>query len=326
MTVQHPRLGDTRTAKPILANPNLWHQYLGEVFKWRRHRLFHFLVYAPFALVALYVFGVATSLRGQSIQNLPNIDNYYFNQFGPPTYDLGSQGAFVMAGQGLLGGFLALYTFGFVLGCVWCVHNEFNWKTIKMLASRQPSRVQIVLSKVLFIATLALACFLSLLIAWVVTALFLKLAYRAPLGLTPADVEALGKGTAHLILRSLANVLWGLLAMSATFWLKSAAGGFIIYFIYSAWEGFMSNLGAFVTNNAREFINLEGIFQFVVAAAQALYPYLLTTHLNRITMVPQSPQVVASIPLEVSWIAVIVYGAAFVGLALAIFLPRDIKE
>lgn len=314
------------TEKRLTANPNLWHQFMGEVFKWRRHRLFQVVVYSPFIMVVAIVFGTSLTLQGSAGANPPNIDAARAMTLGPATYDLGEQGAFAITFQAFTSGFLVLFTFGYVLACVWCVYNEFNWKTIKMIASRQPSRAQIVLSKVLFVAGLTIVCFVSLCLAWMISAVFLKLAYRVPFALTTFDVEAIGKGLVHLSLRSLANFVWGLLAMAAAYGLKSVAGGFIVYMVYTTVEGVISNIGAFATNNTTDLANVEGLFAVLLDIARLLYPHLLTSHLNRVTMLPASPQVVASLPVVASWLGIGAYVVIFIGLTMLIFIPRDIRE
>jgi hypothetical protein len=130
----------------------------------------------------------------------------------------------------------------------------------------------------------------------------------------------------HLTLRSLANFVWGLLAMGVAYWLKSVAGAFIIYMVYTTVEGIISNLGAFATNNTGDLASLEGLVAALFDIARMIYPHLLTTHLNRITMLPTSPQVVASLPVTASWLGVGVYAVVFIGLTMLIFLPRDIRE
>lgn len=309
--------------RQILARPNLWSQFLGEVFKWRRHRLYQWFLAAPFILAVVMAFGLAVGTRGR---NLPPIDNSNVLGFGPPTYNLGTVGAFATAGQFYMTSFLSVFSIGFAMVAGWCVHTEFNWRTIKMVASRQPSRTQIVLSKVLFVAALAFASFIMLTLSWFFLSMVFKLVYRAPLGLTSNDVDAISLGINHLLLRCLAMFMWALPTMAAVYSSKAVTGGILLYFVYSAAETFLSNLGASAINTPLAYSGAEGFFQTILDIAKTAYPYLLTSHLNRITMVPNSPQVVASIPIALSWVAVGVYVLIFVGITLAIFIPRDIKE
>jgi ABC-type transport system involved in multi-copper enzyme maturation permease subunit len=307
----------------IIARPNLWSQFLGEVFKWRRHRLYQWFLTAPLVLAVVMAFGLAVGTRGRT---LPPIDTNQVLGFGPQTYNLGTVGAFATAGQFYMTSFLSVFSIGFALVAGWCVHTEFNWRTIKMVASRQPSRTQIVLSKVLFVAALAFASFIMLTLSWFFLSIVFKLVYRAPLGITPNDVDAISLGIQHLILRSLAMFMWALPTMAAVYSSKSVTGGILLYFVYSATEAFLSNLGAAAINNPMAYAGAEGFFQTILDIAKAAYPYLLTSHLNRITMALSSPQVVASMPVAVSWVAVGVYVVVFIAITLAIFVPRDIKE
>ncbi|MBX3082555.1 MAG: ABC transporter permease [Anaerolineae bacterium] len=309
--------------RQIVARPNLWSQFLGEVFKWRRHRLYQWFIAAPFLLAVVMAFGLAVGTRGRS---LPDIDNNTMMTFGPATYNLGTTGAFATAGQFYMTSFLAILSVGFALVAGWCVHSEFNWRTIKMVASRQPSRVQIVLSKVLFVAALAFASFIMLTLGWFFLSIVFKLVYRAPLGITANDVDAISLGINHLILRCLAMFMWALPTMAAVYSSKSVTGGVLLYFVYSGTEAFLSNLGAAAINNPLAYSGAEGFFQTILEVAKTAYPYLLTSHLNRITMVSSSPQVVATMPLAVSWLAVGIYLVLYIAITLWIFVPRDIKE
>jgi ABC-type transport system involved in multi-copper enzyme maturation permease subunit len=309
--------------RQIIAKPNLWSQFVGEIFKWRRHRLYQWFVAAPFILAVIMAFGLAVGTRGRT---LPDIDRSTQMVFGPPTYNLGTTGAFAAAGQFYMTSFLAVYGIGFVLVAGWCVHSEFNWRTIKMVASRQPSRTQIVLSKVLFAAALAFACFIALTLSWFFLSIVFKLVYRAPLGLTTNDVDAISLGIQHLILRCLSMFMWALPTMAAVYSTKAVTGGVLLYIVYSGVEAFLSNLGATAINTPMAYSGAEGFFQAVLEIAKAAYPFLLTTHLNRITMVANSPQVVASMPIALSWLAVGIYVLVYIGVTLAIFVPRDIKE
>ena len=114
--------------------------------------------------------------------------------------------------------------------------------------------------------------------------------------------------------------------MAAVYSVKAVTGGVVIYLIYSAVEGFLNTIGTVAINTPQAYASADGFFQTVVDLARAVHPYLLTSHLNRITMVPTSPQVVASIPVAVSWVAMGVYVLVFIAITLWIFVPRDIKE
>ena len=307
----------------IVANPNLWSQFLGEVFKWQHHVLYRWFIASPGIFVLVVAFGLAFS---PAKPTYGSIDNYTMMSIGPSVYALGTMGAFAVSGQALIYGYLPLFTIGFALVSGWCVYSEYNWRTIKMIASRQPNRVHLVLSKVLFVAALGVASFIALTLSWFALALVYKLLYGAPLALTANDSEAISLGLTHLGLRCLAMFMWALPTMAAVYSVKAVTGGVVIYLVYSAVEGFLNTIGTVAINTPQAYASADGFFQTVVDLARAVHPYLLTSHLNRITMVPTSPQVVASIPVAVSWVAMVIYALVFIGISLAIFVPRDIKE
>jgi ABC-type transport system involved in multi-copper enzyme maturation permease subunit len=307
----------------ITANPNLWSQYLGEVFKWRKHRMFVLLVAAPFFLALVITCGVLlTANRG----SMGDIDNLYFGDFGVPTYDLGRGGAFSFIASIFSGGFFGLYNIAILVACANCVFNEFNWKTIKMIASRQPSRTTIILAKVLFVLTLIIVCYIALILSWILVSLFFKLYYTGVLTMTANDFDALSKGRAHFALRFLGTFVWALLIMAVAYRTKSIVGAFLIYFVYSAVESFMSTFGATVINSPQYFQNAAGLSRTLAEAAASLYPAWLTTHLNRVTMVEANPTIVATLPPDISWLVICIYIGAFFALAMLIFGNRDIKE
>jgi ABC-type transport system involved in multi-copper enzyme maturation permease subunit len=310
-------------ARRIIANPNLWSQFVGEIFKWRRHSLYRWFVMSPFIFGMVVAMGMAFS---PAVPDYANIDGLELSASTFP-YNLGMVGTFAMSGQAMMSGYLPMFTIGFVLVAGWCVYSEFNWRTIKMVASRQPNRVHLVLAKVMFVAGLMLVCMVSFTLSWWLLAVFLKLLYGVPLGLTANDTEAISLGLSHVALRGIAMFMWALPTMAAVYALKAATGGVLLYFVYTGVESFLSNLGALAINTPEAFTSADGFFQTALEIGKTIYPFLLTTHLNRITMVAvNNPQVDASIPLAMSWIAVGVYVLVFVGIMLWIFVPRDIKE
>jgi ABC-type transport system involved in multi-copper enzyme maturation permease subunit len=311
------------STRHIIANPNLWSQFLGEVFKWRRHTLYRWFVASPFIFVMVVALGLAFS---PARPNYVNVDNYELVTLTLPAYPLGTVGAFAITGQMLMAGYLPLFTIGFVMVSGWCVYCEYNWRTIKMIASRQPNRVHVVLSKVLFVAVLSVASFVTLTLSWLGLAMFTKLLYHAPLGITTTDIDVITLGINHLLLRCLAMFVWALPTMAAVYVVKAATGGVVIFIVYSGAETFLSNLGATAINTPQAYAGADGSFLTILEIAKSAYPYLLTSNLNRITMVANNPQVVASLPVAVSWIALGVYVVVFVAITLWIFVPRDIKE
>ncbi|MFN8421276.1 MAG: hypothetical protein U0528_18835 [Anaerolineae bacterium] len=309
----------------ITANPNLWSQYRGEVFKWRKHRMFMLLVAAPFLLTAIIILGAFLSANRGSMSSLDNM-SFASGEFGVPAYDLGRGGAFSFIASIYSSGFFGLYHIAILVACANCVFNEFNWRTIKMIASRQPSRTTIILAKVLFVFTLIVACYIALILSWILVSLFFKLYYTGALVLTENDFDSLSKGRLHFALRFLATFVWALLIMAVAYRTKSIVGAFLIYFAYNTIESFMSTFGATVLNNPQYTQYATGITRTLADMAGALYPVWLTTHLNRVTVLPQNPTVVASLSPDTSWIMICLYIVAFFGLAVLIFGNRDIKE
>ncbi|MBX3082556.1 MAG: ABC transporter permease [Anaerolineae bacterium] len=310
----------------IIANPNLWSQFVGEIFKWRRHLLYQWFVGAPFIFATVAALGMLLSPARPDYSGIDSQVVGVVGMAGAPIYALGSVGAFAIAGQIMISGFLPMFAVGFALLAGWCVYSEFNWRTIKMVASRQPNRAYVVLSKVLFVAVMACTSFVTITLSWLLLAMFFKVLFGAPFGLTPQDVEVIGLNATHLALRCLAMFLWALPTMAAVYSVKAVTGGVVIYLVYSGIDGLLSTLGATATNMPQAYMSAESFYQTIIEIARNAYPYLLTSHLNRLTMLPTSPQVVASLPMGGSWVAVGLYVIAFVALALLIFVPRDIKE
>lgn len=317
----------TITASASTASPSLWHSYLGEVFKWRKHRLYQILVVLPLLVAVTLI--VALTLAGGRANTpvedmgvmIPSVD-----------YDFGGSSVFTLSSLVLLRWFGQFYAIAFMLAYVWCVANEFTWKTIKMVATRQPSRVYIVLSKVLFTATLTAAVFLSFTAAWLVISLYFKWYYpsRAASLITAADVDAIGKGLRYMAMFCLSQWIWGNFAAAVTYRGKSVAGGVIAVVMYSTVESGLSSIGAAALNVGNTLTNtgmpIGGLFAALVEFCKRAYPFWLSSNVNRIMMVPDAMQVVQSLSVVWSWAVIVIYAVAFVALSAVLFATRDITD
>src|SRR5262245_61951712 len=116
--------GSLQQAMPmrhIVANPNLWSQFIGEVFKWRRHSLYRWFVMSPFVFALVIGLGMALS---PAMPDYVNIDSETVSRLSALPYMLGTVGAFAIAGQAMISGYLPIFGIGFAMVAGWCVYSE----------------------------------------------------------------------------------------------------------------------------------------------------------------------------------------------------------
>jgi ABC-type transport system involved in multi-copper enzyme maturation permease subunit len=303
-----------------IANPTFLSTFRGEFFKWRRHRFYTVIVVAPLILtvVIMALFWIPR-LAGDIPGNVPQRG---FSSFQP--YDLGREGTFVLASelvfQQLASTFYPLIV---ILACIWHVANEYSWKTIKMLATRQPSRTSIVLTKCLFALVVVVAIFLSFVISWLVMGWFFKVYYNQPLTVTASDVEGIDKGLRYFVMWCLGNFIWGLFALTMAFRSRSMLGALVSYMILSNGDNIASSIGASFIYNGIE--TAPGISGLLIQVTRQIHPYLLTSNMNRISMIP-NPRVDSSITVEWAWMIIALYIVAFIALGVWSFRTRDITD
>jgi ABC-type transport system involved in multi-copper enzyme maturation permease subunit len=208
----------------MIAHPSFVAQVQGEVYKWRRHRLYQSLLAMPLILVAtitlaLIIFGRRSSSPVEDTAVISSIGNV----------DFGSRSGFTMASALLFAFFGNFYWLGFMVAYVWAVANEFNWKTIKMIATRQPSRPVIVLSKIAFAGLFTVAMYGTFIAAWFILAMFFRWYYpaRDPL-FNPTDFDAFVKGLSYFAKFCLSVWIWGCLGIAVGVIGKSIVGGVLV--------------------------------------------------------------------------------------------------
>jgi ABC-type transport system involved in multi-copper enzyme maturation permease subunit len=294
----------TATASPsptgVMSSPTFWGLYRSELYKWSKQRFFRVIVGLPLLVAVAFIVG--QTLLGVRLsvgfgQSVLSIFDFWAEIF--------------------LQGFGGIYALLIVLACIWHVANEYNWKTIKMLATRQASRTKIVLAKCLFSLSLVLGIYASFILSWLALSTFVTLISGVPFAITPTDLKAIGDHMARFAMFCLSNFIWGLFAMAATFQARAVAGGILIHVLYS-------NLDIFLSAANLNYTPVGGLIGAVIEIIKAIQPYLLSANLNRIAQSGRG--LAANVPLEQAWIVVGFYVMAFIGLAIFIFARRDITD
>ncbi len=294
----------TATASPsptgVMARPTFWGLYRNELYKWSKHRFFRVIVGLPLLVAVAIIIGQMVLGARLSVG-----------------FDRSVLSIFDFWAEIFLQGFGGIYALPIVLACIWHVANEYNWKTIKMLATRQASRTQIVLAKCLFSLSLVLGIYASFILSWLALGTFATLISGVPFAITPTDLKAIGDQMARFAMFCLSNFIWGLFAMAATFQARAVAGGILIHVLYS-------NLDIYLSAANLSYTSVGGLIGAVIEFIKAIQPYLLSTNLNWIAQSGRGLE--ANVPLEQAWMVVGLYVVAFIGLAIFIFARRDITD
>jgi ABC-type transport system involved in multi-copper enzyme maturation permease subunit len=305
----------------------LWQAYRHEIFKGRKQFFYLVVVVAPLlAASALALLQLLIKLFSEVDQGLPP------NGIRNLRYDFGSDSSFVTATNLLFVSLGLIFNILVLLACVLNVGNEYRWNTYKMLATRQASRVNLVLSKVLFAFTLMLGVFISAVVAWFLYGLFLKFFYSLPFEINSNDLGALGAGLKYYCLSLLQAFILALAAMAVTYRFKSLISGLVCYFVYNSIDSAISMIGASAANNgyggapewAKPFMEI----------AKVLNPFMLNSSVNRLSMVEYvqgdvnqiNPAVVASTPMWWAAAMLVIYIAVFTWLAVYFFASRDLSD
>lgn len=312
-----------------LLYPGLWDTYRHELFKGRKQRFYQTVVVAPavLTLALMLVLGIVSALSPEG-RRMPQ-----GNSSG--AYDLG-EGLFTFTAGIILQGFGTPYILVLVLACALAVANEYRWNTIKMLATRQASRVRLAAAKCLFgltVIALVSAVFVG---SWLALTLFFQALVGVPLGVAAApDAEAIGKSLHYYGLTTLQTAIFALLAIALTFRVKSIVGGLITYLVYNTVDTQASHLGAYVSHMPAEEIAASGWARPGLEAVRTFHPFLLTSNVDRLAMsdtvnsfqgVVLNPEVSAFITPAGAWLVLAAYAVFFTGLALWIFARRDITD
>jgi len=312
----------------VRPKPSLWGAYRHELFKGSKQVFYKVIVIFPFFLV------LALSLIQLLIKALANPKiPANLNSDLSSIYDFGS-GAYNYATSIVFNGLAPTYRLVIILASAMLVANEYRWNMIKLLATRQPVRVKLVISKALFALTLSVCIFISMSLGWLICGLCSKLFFDLPLELTSADFDAIGKGLSFYAIGCLQTYILALAAMVTTYFLKSIVGGIITYTVYKLLDGVISGAGVGATNNGLE--SFPEWLRPIMAVAKFLNPVMLSSNTNRVGMraevldgsgvLVSNPQIVTSTPLWWAWLVLVAYVILFTALSALIFARRDITD
>ena len=237
--------------------------------------------------------------------------------------DLG-EGVIAFSSSIVLAGFTSLYTIVLVLIAGQIINNEYSWSTIKMLATREPSRPRIILAKALFLLAYSLLMVGVFLVSWLIFAFALKIAFSDGLGLNGSDSNALGKGLAFVWPTFLTALIWAWLGLALATRFKSVVAAFILYFVYSTIDSLAAAIG--VAGIKGQLNNFPDWLTPIVGILKFIAPFLINTNLVRLTGATLNPSYLESISPIQSLIVLLVWGALFIGLAILIFSRRDITD
>lgn len=253
--------------------------------------------------------------------------------FGPPPSRAFASSGPNVSFDGVLGssttivltGIASLYALGLVLVAGLIITNEYSFSTIKMLATREPSRPRLILSKVIFIALYALLMIAVIFVSWLINILALKIVYGQSLGLVGDEGAGIGKGLRYLAFSFLNYFVWAMLGLALALRFKSIVAAVIIYFVYSSIDGLGSALGAAALNGqlGNSFPTwLDPLIQFTKFIA----PFLINTSTARLTELPGSLTYIETVSSVQSFLVLLAWAALFVFAAIQIFAGRDITD
>lgn len=310
------------------ARPSLWESFRQEIFKGRKQLFYRLVLGMPIAIpIVIMVIQVFVKIFSRVETGVP--DSSPFSSFT----DFGLQGTFAISNRLMFLQFGGVYGAIVVIACALSVANEYRWNTIKMLATRQPSRIKLVLSKCLFAVSMVVGAGIATIIGWFIWGMFLKFFYDVPFDITPDDIENMGKGLRYFGVICLQTLLFSLFAIALTFLFKSVVGGIVAYLIYSGLDAFVSVIGAQFANSGIKTLP-EWALPFL-RSAQMMNPYLVSSSVNRLTQQEKyvvlgrsltNNQIIASNPIGLAWLVLVIYCLIFTVLAVLFFTLRDIRD
>lgn len=288
-----------------------------ELVKNSRLPLVKVLVLAPLAAtVILSLLVIFIKLAGNDFGSAP--------QGSLGLVDLGG-GVFAFSSQIVLTGIGALYALATVIVGGQIVSHEYGWSTIKMIATREPSRPRLILAKAIFLALFALVMVGVFILSWLIYGFALKIAYNQPFGLVEGDGEALGKGLKYIFLAFVQYLIWGLLALALAIQFKSAVTAVIFYLIYSGIDNLASGLGTAALRGVLG-TNFPAWLDPLIQASKLLAPFLINTNYNRLAGSSRNPQYVETISPIQSWLVLAAWSALFILMGIQVFVKRDITD
>jgi ABC-type transport system involved in multi-copper enzyme maturation permease subunit len=287
-----------------------------EILKYIRLKLILFIAFAP-ALITLLIAGVFLfmKLAGVDFGDVPVAIG--LSAIGGGTFGLASNFV-IMAVNGI-------YLIGLVIAGAMVGSNEYGWHTIKMLATREPSRPRIMLSKTLFL--LSLTGFMAGLAAlcWLALGLLFKAFYNNVGDTGSLDGDAIGKGFLYLLFSFGVNFLWSALAMFLAVRFKSVVVAIIFYFIINTVDGIVSSIGEAALSGQLG-TRFPNWLEPLINIAKFISPFLVNFSLNQLTASPNNPNFIQTISAVQSIIVLLVWMGLFIWAAVAVFRRRDITE
>lgn len=289
-----------------------------EIIKHFRLRLVLLIAISP-AIITILVTGIIIFMKaiGVDFGRVPSVVGATFPNIGTGTFGLATNILIVSVS--------GIYLIGLVIVGAMAGSNEYGWHTIKMLATREPSRPRIVLSKTLFLLFMAVFMMVVLVLGWLLLGLVFKVVFDQAGETSGADGDAILKGLSHLFWSFVFNLVWAFLAMFLAIRFKSVVVAIIFYFVVNTLDGVVSTLGQAALSGqlGRSFPNwLEPLINL----AKFISPFLVNFNLNQLTTNPNNPSFIRDVSPIQSVLVLLVWAGLYIWAAVAVFNRRDITE
>lgn len=311
-----------------MPRPSFWETFRSEIFKGSRQMFYKVLLGVPIA-IPLVIMLVQTGVKifSKVETGIPSSRTFL------STIELGNEGTFAISNRLMFVQFNGVFSIIVVIACALNVSNEYRWNTVKMLATRQPSRIKLVLSKCLFALALVLGTGLAMVVGWALWAMFLKFFYSVSLEISADDLDSIGWGLKYYGIVSLQTSVMALFAVAITYLFRSQVAGIVGFLVYTGLDSLVSALGAQYGNNALR--NIPEWAEPFLKEAQDMHPFLVSASTNRLTMLERIPigsrsapnvLILVANPVWLAWVMLAAYAVLFTALAVAFFALRDIRD
>ncbi len=288
-----------------------------EILKQGRLKLIMLIAISP-AILTWLVLGTLVFMKigGADFGNVPNS--------GSATLDIGA-GTFALASNILIVSMGGLYLIGLVIIGGMVGSNEYSWHTIKMLATREPSRPRIILSKTLFLVTLGAFMAVILLFGWLLLGLVFKVLFNPARDAANVDGNAIANGLRYLVSVFLVYLIWSFLTMFLAVRFKSVVVAIIFYFVINTLDGIVSSLGAAALNGQLG-TRFPNWLEPLINIAEFISPFLVNFSLNQLTASPQNVLLIKNVSPVQSGLVLLVWAGLFIWATVSVFNKRDITE
>jgi ABC-type transport system involved in multi-copper enzyme maturation permease subunit len=258
--------------------------YQHEIFKTRKQLFYKIAFIFPiilnfaFVLIAVFISIIAKApIVGADKAVVP------VNQ---TPYDLGSGGTFTALATIMLINLAPIYNIIIVIACAMMVASEYRSGTIKMLATRQPSRIRLTLAKCLTAITFVTVISLIFMVAWLIAGLVMKPVSNLPLEITAQDWDAIGKTIYYHTVQSIRLIILALVAVALTFLFKSIVGGVVGYFVLLTADAALNGLGVGLAINGVP-ATAPDWQKPLLEIVRFIHPFLLGSNVDRLTQAEQ---------------------------------------